>query len=306
MYLVDKFTAQKNYMKKTWSTIDETLNRKRKFTDYPAEFFYNNRTIRGLKDIANSFNEYFSGIGPSLSENIDVSGLDKSYKEYLTSSVDTQFSFTPISKNKTLKIIKNLKNKNSYGVEGISNVLLKSISNEIVKPLTLLINQSLETGIFPTAFKTSKVRSSIYKKGDMASLSNYRPISNLPTISKIFERVIYIQLYDYFCKNNLLCEQQYRFRSKHSTELATIKLIDYLLKNMDDNHIPGAIYLDLSKAFNTLNFDILLSKLKFYGVVGTPLKLLDNYLRTDSSLLNLKIRTQIYKKSEPVSLKGQY
>ena len=207
--------------------------------------------------------------------------------EYLTSSVDTQFSFTPISENETLKIIKNLKNKCSYGVDGISNVLLKSISNEIVKPLTLIINQSLETGIFPNAFKTSKVVP-IYKKGDKANLSNYRPISILPTISKIFERVIHIQLYDYFCKNNLLCEQQYWFRSKHSTELATIKLVDYLLKNMDDNHIPGAIYLDLSKACDTLNFDILLSKLKFYGVVGTPLKLLDNYLRNRQQFVEFK------------------
>ena len=143
-----------------------------------------------MKDIANSFNAYFSSIGPSLSENIDVSGLDKSYDEYLTSSVDTQFSFTPISENETLKIIKNLKNKSSYGVDGISNVLLKSISNEIVKPLTLIINQSLETGIFPNAFKTSKVIP-IYKKGEKANLSNYRPISILPAISKIFERVIH-------------------------------------------------------------------------------------------------------------------
>ena len=139
-------------MKKTCFIIDETLNRKRKSTEYPAEFFYNNRIIRDLKDIANSFIEYFSGIGPSLSENIDVSGLDKSHDEYLTSSVDTQSSFTPISEYETLKIIKNLKYKNSYGVDGISNVLLKSRSNEIVKPLTLIINQSLETGISPTAY----------------------------------------------------------------------------------------------------------------------------------------------------------
>ena len=101
----------------------------------------------------------------------------------------------------------------------------------------------------------------------------------MPAISKVLERVIHIQLYDYFCKNNLLCEQQYGFRSKHSTELATIKLVDYLVKNMDENFIPCAIYLDLSKAFDTLNFDILINKLKFYGIVGTPLKLLDNYLK---------------------------
>ena len=120
----------------------------------------------------------------------------------------------------------------------------------------------METGIFPNGFKTSKVIP-IYKQGDKANLTNYRPISILPTISKIFERVIHIQFYDYFCKNDLLCEL-YGFRSKHSPELATIKLVDYLLKNMDDNHIPGTIYLDLSKAFDTLKFDILLSKLEFY------------------------------------------
>ena len=96
----------------------------------------------------------------------------------------------------------------------------------------------------------------------------------LPTIPKLFEHVIHMQLYAYLCENNLLCEHPYGFRSKHSTELATIKLVDYLLKQMDDNQILGAIYLDLSK-----DFDILLGKLKFYGVVGTPLKLIDNYLR---------------------------
>ena len=104
----------------------------------------------------------------------------------------------------------------------------------------------------------------------------------------MFERVIHIQLYDYFCKNNLLCEQQYGFRSKHSTELATIKLVDYLVKNMDENFIPCAIYLDLSKAFDTLNFDILINKLKFYGIVGTPLKLLDSYLKNRHQFVDFK------------------
>ena len=274
-------------MKKTWGTIDETLNRKRKSTEYPAEFFYNNRTIRDSKDIANSFNEYFSSIGQSLYENIDVSGQDKSYNGYLTNSVNSQFTFTPVSENEILKIIMSLKNKKSYCIDGISNVLLKSIPNKIIKPLTLIINQSLETEILPNAFKTSKVIP-IYKKGDKANLNNYRPISMLPTISKIFKRVIHMQLCAYFCENNLLCEQQYGFRSKHSTELATIKLVDYLLKQMDATQIPGAIYLDLSKAFDTLNFDILLGKLKFYGVVGTPLKLLDNYLRNRHQFVEFK------------------
>ena len=92
----------------------------------------------------------------------------------------------------------------------------------------------METGILANAFKTSKAIP-IYKNGDQANLNNYRPISMLPTISKLFERVIHMQLYAYLCENNLLCKHPYGFRSKHFTELATIKLLDYLLKQMDDN-----------------------------------------------------------------------
>ena len=108
----------------------------------------------------------------------------------------------------------------------------------------------------------------------------------MPT--KVFERVIHIQLYDYFCKNNLLCEQQYGFRSKHSIELATIELVHFLVKNMDEKKIPGAIYLDLSKAFDTLNFNILINKLKFYRITGTPLKLLENYSKNRHQFVTFK------------------
>ena len=90
--------------------------------------------------------------------------------------------------------IDNLENKTSCGCDGISNKLLKLIKNEINKPITLIVNQSLKTGIFPKVFKIAKVKP-IYKKGDKADLNNYRPISLLPTISKIFERVIHTQLY---------------------------------------------------------------------------------------------------------------
>ena len=135
----------------------------------------------------------------------------------------------------------------------------------------------MTTGIFPNAFKTSKVKP-IYKKGDIADLNNYRPISLLPTISKVFERVIHTQIVSYLCTNNLLCEQQYGFRAKHSTELASIKLVDFLTQNMDSNKIPTAVYLDFSKAFDMLSFKILLNKLKYYGFTDVALKLINSYL----------------------------
>ena len=110
----------------------------------------------------------------------------------------------------------------------------------------MIINQTMSTGIFPNALKIAKVRP-LYKKGEQSSLNNYRPISLLPTISKIFERVLYNQIYKYFNDNNLISEQQYGFRSQHSTELATIKLMDTIIKNMDNTNTvktPTTIFLD--------------------------------------------------------------
>ena len=99
----------------------------------------------------------------------------------------------------------------------------------------------------------------MFKNEDASNMSNYRPISLLPTMSKVFERVIYDQLYDYFNNNNnLLSEQQYVFRAHHSTLLAAVKLVDYINIQMDNGKIPVNIYLDLSKAFDTLDFKILL------------------------------------------------
>ena len=174
---------------------------------------------------------------------------------------------------------------------------MTSIKCEISKPLTIIINQSLETGIFPDALKVAKVKP-LFKKGDNCCLNNYRPISLLPTISKIFERVMYrpTQLYYYFNVNNLLSEQQHGFRSQHSTELASVKLVDFILKEIDnirDIKIPASIFLDLS-----LNFDILLRKLQHYGIDGNSLNLIKCYLtnrfqyvkfeNSDSSLLEVK------------------
>ena len=130
-------------------------------------------------------------------------------------------------------------------------------------------------------FKVSKV-TPIFKKGDCSLMSNYRPISLLPTISKIFERVIHDQMYEYFNEFNLLAKQQYGFCKNHSTEYAAIKLIDHISKQMENGKTPGNLYIDLSKAFDTLAFDILLFKqlkLKYYGVTDTALDLMSSYLK---------------------------
>ena len=277
-------------MKKTWATINETLNRNRKSNDFPLEFIVNNESITDTKDIANHFNNFFSNIGTNLSSSIKLEDRNAAFTDYLHNPTDHRFTFSQINEREVLSIINKLKNKTSSGKDGISNKLLKSIKSEISEAIAIIINQSILTGIFPDQLKLAKVKP-LYKKGDKCCLNNYRPISLLPTLSKIFERVMYKQLYQYFNENKLLCEQQYGFRSQHSTELAAVKLVDYIIKEMDCNKkvkTPVALFLDLSKAFDTLTFDILLAKLKHYGVHGKSLALIKNYLTNRSQYVQFE------------------
>ena len=239
-------------------------------------------------------------IAETLSDSIEIADSTLDFTDYLNNPTEHHFNFNTITESETLSIINKLKNKNSSGKDEISNKLLKSIKDEIAKPLTIIINQSLKTGVFPDALKIAKVKP-LYKKGDNFCLNNYRPISLLPTISKIFERVMFTQLYSYLNANNLLSEQQYGFRSQHSTELACVKLVDYITTEMDNIKkikTPTAIFLDLSKAFDTLNFNILLNKLQYYGIDGISLSLIRSYLtdrfqyvqfeNSESDLLEIK------------------
>ena len=163
----------------------------------------------------------------------------------------------------------------SNGQDGISSELLKLVNDDISSCITLILNQSLTTGIFPDKLKIAKV-TPVYKKYDKKLINNYRPISVLPVIhvSEVFETVIYDQLTEYFTNNNLFSSQHYGFRKKASTELAALELIDRLLTQLKNFEIPVNFYTDLSKAFDSLSHYILLNKLTQYGVKNSANDLL--------------------------------
>ena len=157
--------------------------------------------------------------------------------------------------------------------------MIKYVKYAILEPLTVIINQMLNVGIFPDSLKI--LRSSLYtKKNDNTIFSNYRPISllGLPSISKIFEKIILEQIITYLDSNNLIHKHQYGFRKNHSTEYAALHIVNYLNYEMDRNRTPTNVYLDLSKAFDTLSHNILLRKLKHYGVCDLALNLMKSYL----------------------------
>ena len=164
--------------------------------------------------------------------------------------------------------------------------LLKKLSPALINPLTLLINQSLVTGIFPNKLKIAKVF--FFKKDDYAIMDNYRPISLLTSISKLFEKVVFTQLYDYFRNNDLFYDSQYGFLKNHSTEYAAMELTDKILKDIDDKNISLAVFMDLSKAFDTLDHDILTKKLAHYGIHGTALQWFTSYLTDRSQYVEIE------------------
>ena len=162
-----------------------TTNKTTTKTQLP-EFFKVDGKILKKKEIANTFNNFFTNIGPSLASKISATG-NKTYKTFLNTPCTHNFTLSAITESEVIKTIDKLPSKTSSGVDGISPVLLKYIKHEIGKPVTLILNQCLTTGIFPDKLKIANVVP-IYKSDDENIFNNYRPISILPALSRVFEK----------------------------------------------------------------------------------------------------------------------
>jgi hypothetical protein len=275
-YYHSQFDRYKKDSRKTWSIINDVLGKMHNKRDFPTHFKINDAKISDKQSIAEKFNIFFSTIGSNLAD-ANNNFNRNAFKTYLTQNIRSRFSFSPITPTDIEKVITKIKSKNSAGHDDLSNRIIKQIGPIIAAPLSIIINQSFATGIFPEKLKIAKVIP-IYKKEDEMLFTNYRPISLLPVISKIFEKIAYAQLYNYLTINNLLYNSQHGFRTLHSTETAAYEFIDVTNNFLDSGFIPLTLFLDLSKAFDTLDHAILLYKLEYYGITSTALNWFESYL----------------------------
>lgn len=191
--------------------------------------------------------------------------------------LSSSFFLYPTSDSEVCDIILGLSPKHSYGFDEISPAILKTIPEEISPPLAAVVNNCIEEGSFPDELKRAKLIP-IFKKGSKTDINNYRPVSLLPVLSKVFERLIYKRLYEFLKRNKIFSNCQYGFLPGKSTENAIFESLSVIVNCLDKGESLVGIYFDLSKAFETLNHEVLLHKLWCYGIRGKTHDLFRSYL----------------------------
>ena len=275
-YFTHKIASCEGDLKKTWQTINNVLNKKSKTTNI-ASLNVDGIHISTNADIAESMNNFFCTIGQTLSDKIVQTRNPLLENDYEVNPQKTKFKFHVIDKIQLGKVFGKLKASKGSGNDGIASCFLKIALPVISESLCDIFNLSMETGRFPDNWKIARV-APIFKSGQPNDRSNYRPISVLPVLARVFEKLIYNQLYDYLDKNKHLFSNQSGFRALHSVVTCLLNNTDDWYVDMDNGKYTANIFIDLKKAFDTVDYDILLAKLRKYGVDDLEFAWFSSYL----------------------------
>ena len=292
-HYADLLEQHKNNMKKTWIVIKEAIGIDKQRI-MGKNFNINGNTVNDPPVIANAFNEYFANVGTELAKNIPPN--TKKPDQYITSTPSESLFFQAASHNEISNTIKSLK-ISSPGWGGISAKVVRESFHSFLPPLVHVLNLSLQQAIVPRELKIAKV-TPIFKNGSDSTLSNYRPISILPVLSKVLEHLVHTRITKFLDRHSLLNSSQFGFRSNRNTTMALITTIDYLTQAFQSKKTSIGLFIDFRKAFDCVDHEITMTKLEKYGIRGIPLRWIADYLSDrkqyvvfdghPSDMLNLK------------------
>ena len=267
----------KNETKKLWEVINTIIGKKRNKGSMIESLKVDNILTYDANKITDTFCNFFANVGKEYANKIPKGNYNIDYYlDKIPQNQKTMFT-APTTKGEIERIINNLKNKNSSGHDRVTNKILKGISTGVSIPLSILTNKSLTEGTFPTEMKKADTIP-LYKSKDKNEKNNYTPISLLLIMSKVLEKVMYNRTYNFLNQSEQFFISQYGFRTGHSCQEAIPELAVEVTRNNDMGcHIIG-VFIDLSKAFDTLEHNVLYKKLAKYGIRGVSLDWYKSYL----------------------------
>lgn len=280
-YFRNELENNKKNNKMIWNTINKFTNKKKERREI-KQINFHQKTLTNDKEIANCFNKYFSSIGRELSSKIlkPVIPLTK------MKTINASIYLHDTDETEVENMIDDIKPNKAPGLDRITSNTLRSISRYVKKPIAYIINRIFETGQFPTCLKKGLVRP-LFKKGDQNTMSNYRPISLISNISKIVEKIMKKRIIAFLDKYNFFSDKQFGFKHGISTENAIVYLTNNIYSRLDQDKPVLCVFLDLAKAFDTVDHAILINLLEDLGFRGVALKLLTTYLKNRSQFVEI-------------------